>query len=317
MLKRMAIFFGHRTAEYILNSALASEFLVSGETPASCGFVDDAVLESIDFSEFEIPEGEPLDLMVGSREKRRRRKGISCHASTLDLPHGAYLEISPDVYVASPQLCLLQRAQYLSFAGRVKLAARFCGTYAPSKRDPRGFITRPALASTDGLASFVELCPNIRGKQQVLDALAWTLPNAASPMETEMVMPFYLPWGRGGFGLPKPTMNYEVTLSARGRSMTGARTARIDAFWEDTGFGLEYQSEMFHKGDERYGADIGRQLAIELTGRKLQMVTLAQLANSAQLERLAELIAHYCGVTLDLKRPNAQRAGLVSDILSD
>lgn len=313
----MAIFFGYKTAEHLLNSAGAPEFRPSVETPDRCGFVDAHALSSIDWTMFELPADEPLDIMVPSRNDRTRRKGFACHLATSDLPHGAYLEMMPDVFVASPALCLLQRCSDLTYAGRIKLVARFCGTYAPSKRSLRGFINRMPLATPEALRSFIELVPLMRGSKLALQAIDLALPNAASPMETEMVMPFYLPWQRGGFNLPRPAMNYEMTLSDRGRAMAGKEVVKVDAYWEDAGFGFEYQSELFHEGDEHYGDDIGRQLAIESMGKTIRMVTLAQLKNSAQLEYLAELTACHLGVGLHPGRGKLARSGLIRDILSD
>lgn len=313
----MAIFFGYKTAECILDSAEAREFSLSDETPSICGFVDDVALSSVDLTRFELPPGKPLDLVVGSREKRRVRNDFRCHMSSADLPHGAYLEIAPDVFVASPALCLLQRCGSLSFAGRIKLAARFCGCYAPSKTDPRGFITRAPLLSNDDLLSCIELYPSARSTRQALEAVQWALPNAESPMETEMVMPFYLPGYKGGFGLPKPIMNDPVTLTARGRAMTGKSEVRIDAHWPDANFGLEYQSKMFHDGDEHYGQDIGRQLALESMGKVIHMVTLEQLRNETQLEYIAELIASHLGIEMHKSRGGKLREKLIRDILSD
>lgn len=96
----MAIFFGYKTAEHLLNSAGAPEFRPSVETPDRCGFVDAHALSSIDWTMFELPADEPLDIMVPSRNDRTRRKGFACHLATSDLPHGAYLEMMPDVFVA-------------------------------------------------------------------------------------------------------------------------------------------------------------------------------------------------------------------------
>ena len=313
----MAIFFGYKTAEHILNSALSPEFRPSAATPNQYGFVDDQALETIDFSLFELPENEPMDIVVPSHGARCLRKAFACHISSGDLPYGAYLKVFPDVYVASPALCLLQRSSDLTFVGAVKLASRFCGTYAPSKTDWRGFITRPPLATPEDLGSIVELCPTMRGKRQALRAVKWTLPNAASPMETEMAMPFYLSHRVGAFGLPRPALNYERTLSPLGVSMTGKRVVRIDIYWPDARFGFEYQSELLHRGDYRYGQDIGRQLAIESMGDAIHMVTIEQLRNPAQLEYLAKLVAEHLGVTLQPERGRALRAKLVNDILSD
>lgn len=313
----MAIFFGYKTAEYLLNSAGAPEFRPSVETPDRCGFVDAHALASIDWTMFELPTNEPLDIVIPSRNARSRRRDVACHLSTSDLPHGAYLEMMPDVFVASPALCLLQRCSDLTYAGRIKLVARFCGTYAPTKRNPRGFISRMPLATPEELRSFIELVPQMRGSKLALQAIGLALPGAASPMETEMVMPFYLPWQRGGFNLPRPTMNYELTLSDRGRAMAGKERVKVDAYWEDAGFGFEYQSALFHEGDEHYGDDIGRQLAIESMGKTIRMVTAAQLRNPTQLEYLAEMVAHHLGVKLSPGRGKAARPGLIRDILSD
>lgn len=316
MLGLMAIFFGHRTAAYLLSSALAPEFRPTAETPAECGFVDLEALNSVSLDGFGLPEGEPIDLVVGSRDSRRPRKGMRMHMSSGRLPHGAYLEIAPDVFVASPALCLVQMSPVLTFAGRVRLCASFCGTYAPSSLDPRGFITREPLARPDDIRAFSELCMGVRGRRLALDAAAWTLPNAASPMETKMVMPLYLPAKLGGFGLPKPTMNYGFTLSSRAAALVNKSWVMVDAFWPDADFGLEYQSEMFHHGDERYGQDIGRQLAIETMGKTILMVTLEQLRNPAQLERIAQITALHIGVAFDPEAGRERREELIHDVLS-
>ncbi len=313
----MAIFLGYKTAELVLNSAHASEFLPTDETPAQCGFVDDLAAQQFDASKYGLPVDKPLDIVVGSRKMRRRRKTITCHVSSMHLPHGAYLTVAPDVFVASPALCLLQLSSSLTYAGRIKLAARFCGTYAPSKSEKHGFITRDALAAPEDLISFYQQLPRSRGRALALEAARWALPKAASPMETKMALPFYLPWQRGGFGFPRPTMNYELTLSARGTQMTGKGLVKVDMYWPDAGFGCEYQSEAFHKGDEKYGQDIGRQLAIESQGKTIRMVTLEQLRNPAQLEYLAGLVAAHLGVEFRPQRGRARRAELIADILQD
>lgn len=112
-------------------------------------------------------------------------------------------------------------------------------------------------------------------------------------------------------------MNYEVKLNAQARAMTGTTKAYIDAYWEDHDFGFEYQSKLKHDFEEKYGEDIGRQLAVESMGKTIRMVTLEQLGNAAQLEYLAELVASHIGVDFDAECGKPLRDALVGDILSD
>ncbi|MDO4808121.1 MAG: hypothetical protein Q4A07_12845 [Coriobacteriales bacterium] len=312
----MAIYLGHTTAERILDCPEAPHFESTDEVPMRDGFVDTEAMGDVDLTRYGITERDVLDVVVSDRGKRRDSKRIACHVSSRDLPHGAYLRLASNVYVASPELCLLQRAPQLSFAQRVMLASRFCGTYALSDENSQGFVARMSITTPERLYEFVHLCRNARGVLQALEAIACTLPNAASPMETAMAMPFYLPSERGGFALPKPTMNFGIELNELACAMAGTIQAYVDVYWEDGAVGLEYQSELFHRGDEKYGKDIGRQIALESMGKVIHMVTIEQMKNPAQLEWLAMLVADRLGLELDLREGAERREGLIQDILS-
>ena len=138
-------------------------------------------------------------------------------------------------------------------------------------------------------------------------ALQYVLPNSGSPMETRMVLPFYLPKRMGGYGLPRPVMNKQIPIDDVAREIAGVPSWQHsfagDAVWtnlktEDEVV-FEFQSKENHDNETAYGSDYARQLALESLGHKVHFVTKEQLRSPEQMAELARCIVRETGMRLD------------------
>ncbi len=308
----MAIYLGHTTAQRILESKLVRELdpmLLKG--PINCVSNKQEVTKIINArfgdsvttgltSPFFAKEGEKLDLVVASQDEKRRWKGVNCHVFHAGLPQRSFLQLKEDVLVACPELCFLQRSAELSLVGAIKLAMSFCGLYrleGTTDKEQQSIFDRSPIMTVEGALTYLEGLKGIPGLETARRALSYTLPNSGSPMETAMVIPFYLPYSLGGFGLPRPEMNMIVPLDERGQAICGKQYCRGDAGWPVPAPRkapiLEYQSKEQHDKAEQYGKDYARQLAMQSQGHDVRFVTMEQVSSIEQMTELARVIRRH------------------------
>lgn len=291
----MPLFLGHSTAEFILDRPHAGRLVPALDQSLEHCWASRRDISQADLGMIaDVPL--PLDVLVSSNEDRRRWEGIRCHVCPPDLPATAFLEVAPDIFVSSPALCLIQRAQQLSLAQTIALGSRFCGTYALDRQRPTGIRERLPIASIEDLRTFIDRCPPTKGLKRARRASSLILQNSASPMETVTALVLCLPHRLGGLGLPLPQLNYEVTLHADARKLTAKRFIRIDLYWRDCLFGIEYQGLYAHDSAGGIAADIARQLAAEAMGIELCMVTIEQIREREQRLAVARKVATRLGV---------------------
>lgn len=292
----MPLYFGHRTAELLLDR------LDALPAPSIGSEFDNCCACRSDFKDFDLSvlDGipQPYDILTSSTKDLRKWKGIRCHLCQTPLPAGSFIEISPDVFVASPPLCLILRAQELSLAQTIALGERLCGTFALDRKKRSRIRRRAPLISLEDLRSYIDRCSRVKGIARAQRAASLMLEGSASPMETISRLAFCLPKRLNGFGLPSPRMNYEMTLSQTAQELIDKSYIRIDLCWPDQGFGLEYQGKYVHGSPSAIERDVARQLAAERMGIELQMVTIEQIRNQAQRLTIAHKIASRLGITI-------------------
>jgi hypothetical protein len=271
-----------------------------------------ADLTQLDLSPLEqLPK--PLDVLVSSRSQIRCWSGVRCHYCPEHLPAGAFIELTGDIYVASPELLYILRSRELSFPQTVDLGCWLCGTFCYSDKDKP--LERPQITTPDRLRTFVERCSNMAGVKNARRAVDWVISKAASPMEAACAIPFYLPRRLGGFGFPVPELNYRIDLSPAEAAIAGKQLIYIDVYWRDVGFGFEYQGEEVHGTYAALRSDIARQLAAEEHHINLQMMTIDQLREESQRLAVARKVARYFGVDLDLNDAFVRRNQAMVDRL--
>jgi hypothetical protein len=315
----MAIYLGHTTARRILESRLALMLEpVPRHVMHNCEAGKRAInstiraankdhLPSGSLSEhFFGKPGEPLDVLVPSREQRRFSQGIACHLTCERLPSGSFMQLDMGIYVASPALTLILLAPHMSRIQIIKLAMSFCGIFQLEGDEPRMPYKRKPVATPHEIFDYIDLArsTSLLGVEAVADAMKWVIPHSASPLETQMVLPFYLSRHLGGYGLPRPIMNYPIPLDKELEKIAGQKMCYADSLWKVPGrrpLDLECQSRTWHDLSTQYGQDYARQMALERRGIKVQFVTNMQLNDEDQLNALARLISSHTGHWLDPK----------------
>lgn len=317
MLLSMAIYFGHTTAQRILESRLVRELEVTNvRGPINCISNKEDVLVLIhrefggeagalsDESLF-LRANEPIDLVVSCQEDRRKWKGARFHVMSERIPPHSFRILRADILVACPELCFLQRASELTLIETICLAMSFCGIYRLNGDAPDGssgsttIFDRHPIMTVDSALRYLKDLDGFPGVEKARRALSYALPYSGSPKETQMVIPFYLPRKYGGFGLPRPSMNRELPLTDHARKIIGKERCFGDAVWESgvkddpRCFDLEFQSKEHHDNEQSYGDDFGRQIGLEAAGHTVQFVANAQLSNIEQMTELARRIAAF------------------------
>jgi hypothetical protein len=257
----------------------------------------------------------PLDVLVSSRDQVRSWSGVRCHCCPEHLPAGAFIELTSDIYVASPELLYVLRSRELSLPQAIDFGCWLCGTFCYG--DNGEILERPQVTTPNRLRSFVELCSHVAGIRNARRAVDWVIPKAASPMEAACAIPFYLSRRLGGFGLPIPELNYRVDLTPAEAEIAGKERIYIDVYWRDFGFGLEYQGEEVHGSYDALRSDIARQLAAEEHHIDFQMMTIDQLREKSQRLAVAKKAARHLGVVLDLNEGFIRRNQAMVDKLLD
>ena len=246
-------------------------------------------LRHYDFSRFETLV-KPVDLLAPSRLHAHAPKGFKLHSAGAPLPESSLLDAGEGILIASPVLVYVLLSRQMPLERCIKLGHYICGTYSPDPASTSGVVARKQLATQEELASFIERASAIFGSRNASKALPWILDNAASPQETELALPFYLPKKHGGKGFVLPTLNYEVPLSEKERTQTGKKSFRIDVCWPEQGVGLEYNSYAEHSDTRKIGEDEQRKLILQSKGYRIELVTKQQLDDPAQVGYIAQFL---------------------------
>lgn len=290
----MPLYLGHTTAELLLDALPVEELDTADTGPLQNCIASRSAMSHLDLHLLEdLPK--PYDVLVSSSSELRRWPGVRCHRCPTDLPPGSFVEIAPEVFVASPELCFVLRAQDLNLAKTMLLGSRYCGTFALDEREPSGLRQRSPLCTPERLITYADACHRLRGSRQAKTAALHIAAGSASPMESATQLLLTLPKHLGGYAFKAPCLNYTVSLNGRARKIAGKDYIVIDVYWPDFDYGLEYQGRFSHSSDDDIASDIARQLAADADGIILQMVTSGQFLDPAQRQYVVQKIAGNIG----------------------
>lgn len=246
-------------------------------------------LDHFDFKRFERPD-KPIDVLVPSYTRLHVPKGFRFHRLGASLPENSLLDAGDGILLTVPALIFIQLCRELPAERCIKLGSFICGVYSPEPGARSGVVEREQLATQQGLAAFLLSTSALYGARAAAQAVPWVLDNAASPQETELALPFYLPPKLGGKGFIAPSMNYEVKLSPREQALAQAQHFRVDVCWPDQGIGFEYSSYAEHTEEKKIAEDERRKLILHSKGIDVELVTKEQLDDPAQVNILARLL---------------------------
>ena len=92
----------------------------------------------------------------------------------------------------------------------------------------------------------------------------------------------------GGWQLGVPELNHELSVG-------GGRHRRVDLFWPQRSYGLEYDSDCEHTGADSIARDSLREKEIELAGVRLGRITNQELRSASSREVLRRTLVRELG----------------------
>jgi len=239
----------------------------------------------------------PLHVLVGSDNARKNCRGLHCHISSGEFPDGSFIQMTQGLAVSSPELCFLQMAGELSFTDLVMLGYEFCGSYRLDSSD-QGFRGDLPLTSGARLNSYITKAAGLKGRTKASRALRFIADGSASPMETILTLLLILPYRFGGYGFPKPQLNYRIDMPADSEKTAGKPYYICDLYWPDGKVDVEYDSDAYHTGPERIANDAIRRNALISVNVTVVTVTRMQIIDTQSFRKLAELLSQRLGKRL-------------------
>lgn len=254
----------------------------------------------------------PCHLLLPDASARRSSKDVICHvASPNRLPSRSFAAISNNVFVCSPELCFARAGITYNKMQLAQLGFELCGTYRlghfTNGTEPNQLKTAASkLTSAKALDRFARLYSG-KGCKAAKDVSRRILDSSASPMESLLALALSLPASQGGYGLPKPLLNKQIsTVTAPLHSAFG-NSFYCDLYWPDAKLDVEYDSELFHSGATKIGHDARRRNSLCAMGVSVITATKSSVTNRHGLDQLASQIARKLHVRLQLKRVNRDR----------
>lgn len=238
-----------------------------------------------------------IDVMTlyADRRMTERTKG---HVCDKPLPDRSFYRLEEDVYVASPELCLVQLASKLDVAQAVKLAMEMCGSYAVDVLDEEGFCKRAPLTNAQKIRAYVERYYRPGTRARSAEFAKWVADNAASPRESALYMLLCLPARFGGYGIAPPALNRRIELTLEEQLAVGRHHFDCDFYWQNRQVGLEYDSARHHTALEKQERDAVRRNMLQYKGINMITATRLQVNQEGQFDKLAHQVARAVGKKL-------------------
>ena len=100
----------------------------------------------------------------------------------------------------------------------------------------------------------------------------------------------------GGYGLPRPELNYYVSLSPQGSTTLRRSALCCDMVWKERNVVVEYDSDLAHSSQNQVKYDKRRSSVLNASGFKVIHVTYDHFSNDNTIDDLFELIRITLGV---------------------
>ena len=233
----------------------------------------------------------PIHIAVTNPKARIERPEFICHSFSSSLPPEGVSKIAQGVYASTPEFAFVQLGTRVPFAQLVQIGFEICGSYCINDRGTR--TDRPPLSTAKKLRDFAQ-STSFPGCASAARAAQYVIDGSASPRETQLAMLLSLPMKYGGYGLPRPQLNYRIQLASKA-GIIGKDTLICDLFWPDARLAVEYDSDEFHAMPLAISRDSQRRLALEVQGITCVNVANMRLANFAAFDETALGIARLLG----------------------
>lgn len=200
---------------------------------------------------------------------------------------------------------LLRWGNIARFARAAQVLTDFMGTYryvpamTPEDAPSVSYHTKP-LISPEAFAEYLVKMGSSRGIERARAVAAAAFAGAASPMETALALLLTLPTHMGGFGLPRPNLNWEIDVNPEQRPVVSQAHITPDLCWPNDRVAVEYYGweEHFCAGPNKVAGDMTRINSLSALGWTGFQVTFNNVKTLAGISLLARQIAHALGIAL-------------------
>lgn len=245
---------------------------------------------------------DPLHVLVPSKNAVNGIRSVSCHVRSAPLPVGSFIRADNDLLICSPELCFAQMASIMPFANLVKLGFELCALYSLQPNGQASYQRTLPPTTPRALGSYLKRCNGMKGLADARKAVRAIATASGSPMETALAIVLSLPLRHGGYGLPRPSMNYRIDTRRRMRRSAEKRYYLCDLYWPEASIALEYDSDLEHTGPERIASDALRRNDLAALGVTMITATRDQVMDAGKLDSLARQIGRMLGVRMRNER---------------
>lgn len=272
----MAIFIGHKTAlVYWRTHDRNWSQPISQATPQESKSPYYSQIDTGILWKFGIDE-KPVSILVSCKANMRKSQNLSPHIWSGKHPSRSFYKITQGLYVSTPEATFLQLGKESSLIQLITIGYELCGSYGLSAQSDSGFLRREPRSNPQLIERYLEKCDGIHGVKAAKRASSYIAKGSASPMESLLSMLLCLPPSLGGFGLPRPELNFPIETNEGGIVMR-----RCDLYWPDQRFALEYDSDTFHSDASKLHLDSSRRSTLEKAGVHVVSVTKTRFLTGA------------------------------------
>ena len=247
---------------------------------------------------------QPFHIMVSPQTKHYQTNTRVLHTSSPFDEGIPAFRLDENLYCVTPEVLFAHMACLLNRIALAMVGFELCGTY---RIDGDSLKQRSPVANTSMLGEFLYAHNTLRGSQKALSVLSRIIDGSASPMETACALGLSLPRSLGGCGLPKPLLNYEISLSEHAEKILGYPTITPDLYWPEGDIAIEYDSNLHHTGAHRIAQDARRRNSMEMDNHQVVTVTNQQLAYAQGLDGIAHIIAKALNKRIRFSSENSWR----------
>lgn len=235
----------------------------------------------------------PLQVQVSAAAQRRSTDTLKARLLALP-PTPQFLMLEPGVFIASPELALVDVAAELDETELLLAACELCAIYSPDSNTGR-LLERPQIAHRTALEELVGQMGGSKGVRQARFAASAALERSRSPRETQLGLILSLPSSRGGYGLDRPLLNQPLALCSAASQVYGRGICECDLLFEGASIAVFYDGEETHLNRRQQHNDALRHNALAVQGLTELVVTNSQIKSIEKMDRIAGIIGSALG----------------------
>ena len=243
-----------------------------------------------------VPTGPAIHVLVPGKLDSNRLEGFERHCWTSRIPEHSFCRLDGDVYLSLPEFSFLQLAGVLNMQQLVLVGYWLCSSYRLNGTDLP--LTVDPITTVAKLEEYLAGATGCYGASKACQALRWIVDGARSPLEADVAALASLPVRLGGYGLPRPAINYQIKASdfdAETLDRDDRTYFEIDLYWKGKRVGLEYDGAI-HYEHERIRKDKRRLNCLLANGERILVVMYDQLNDADVRKALMNQLAKLLGV---------------------